>query len=214
MTSPTSPPEGWYPDPHGKPVLRRWTGDTWADETREMPPPGPAATATVASVPVAAASPAPTRTVTPEHEVLTARVHLLSLCAPALVLSTVFLLLTFVFFAGSAFRGGLIFFAVANLLLSPVYISSVVQSRTTTYSITTQRVTRAGGVLSRHSSETLLGKIESVQVTQDLLERRLGSGTVLIGGTGGHKEPLRNIQDPEKFRRTLQAQIEAVLPEA
>ena len=34
MTEPTSPAEGWYPDPAGGGGLRWWTGVTWTHQTR------------------------------------------------------------------------------------------------------------------------------------------------------------------------------------
>lgn len=37
MTDPQLPPEGWYDDPYGAPVVRWWDGSTWTDQT--APPP-------------------------------------------------------------------------------------------------------------------------------------------------------------------------------
>ena len=31
-------PEGWYPDPEGKPCSRWWTGTAWSEQTRPLPP--------------------------------------------------------------------------------------------------------------------------------------------------------------------------------
>jgi uncharacterized membrane protein len=31
---PVMPPPGWYPDPSGDPLARRWDGSSWTDETR------------------------------------------------------------------------------------------------------------------------------------------------------------------------------------
>lgn len=50
-----SVPEGWYPDPDGKPCARYWDGDAWTDKTRPLTGPvpqtfAPAASAAAASV--------------------------------------------------------------------------------------------------------------------------------------------------------------------
>ncbi len=34
-------PPGWYPDPYGDPVLRRWDGERWTLESRLLPNPEP-----------------------------------------------------------------------------------------------------------------------------------------------------------------------------
>ena len=36
-----SVPEGWYPDPEGKPCARYWDGDSWTDKTRPVTGPIP-----------------------------------------------------------------------------------------------------------------------------------------------------------------------------
>ncbi|MEU6841926.1 phospholipid scramblase-related protein [Streptomyces sp. NPDC046716] len=48
MTSPSSTPAGWYPDPHGVPqTLRWWDGSQWTDHTHAAPAEQPAAAAQV-----------------------------------------------------------------------------------------------------------------------------------------------------------------------
>lgn len=58
--------------------------------------------------------------------------------------------------------------------------------------------------------ETLLVKIEGIQVAQGLLGRLFGYGTIVVSGTGGSKSQFRKIADPLEFRRQVQQQIEAL----
>ncbi len=53
----------------------------------------------------------------------------------------------------------------------------------------------------------LLGKIEAIQVNQDILGRVLGYGSITVSGTGGTRDPFHNISDPLELRRKIQEQI-------
>jgi uncharacterized membrane protein YdbT with pleckstrin-like domain len=48
-------------------------------------------------------------------------------------------------------------------------------------------------------------KVESVDVDQSFLGRIFGYGTVIVRGTGGSLEPMRNIDDPLTFRTYITA---------
>jgi len=60
------------------------------------------------------------------------------------------------------------------------------------------------GLISRHTLEMNLNKIESVNVNQGILGRLLGYGTIIVVGTGGTKEPFDSISDPLRFRKEFQ----------
>jgi hypothetical protein len=49
------------------------------------------------------------------------------------------------------------------------------------------------------------GKVESVDVTQDIFGRILNYGTVLIRGTGASLEPLSTIATPLALRNAITA---------
>jgi uncharacterized membrane protein YdbT with pleckstrin-like domain len=72
---------------------------------------------------------------------------------------------------------------------------------------TNKRVLVKIGWLRRQSLETLLSKIETIGVEQDILGRALDYGTIVVTGTGGSKEPFRTIASPMEFRRAVQEQI-------
>jgi hypothetical protein len=51
--------------------------------------------------------------------------------------------------------------------------------------------------------ELNLAKVESIGVEQTLLGRMLNYGTIVIVGTGGTRQPFKDIADPMSFRRAV-----------
>jgi uncharacterized membrane protein YdbT with pleckstrin-like domain len=76
---------------------------------------------------------------------------------------------------------------------------------TTELAITDLRVIYKAGLFGRHTIEMNRARVESVDVDQSLLGRLFGYGTVIVRGTGGSLEPLRNIKDPIGFRNHITA---------
>ncbi len=107
----------------------------------------------------------------------------------------------------------LIFLGIATLpvvvglfVLGVVYI----RYRSTEIAVTNRRIVVKLGFISRRTVEINVTKIESVQVSQGILGRLFGFGTLVIAGTGATHEPLRGIADPIGFRRAcMDAQAEA-----
>src|SRR5215469_4072943 len=69
--------------------------------------------------------------------------------------------------------------------------------------VTDRRVIFKRGLLSRHTVEMNVGKIETVDVEQGLGGRLWGYGTVLIHGTGSGFEPLVGIGAPIQIRNAI-----------
>jgi uncharacterized membrane protein YdbT with pleckstrin-like domain len=69
--------------------------------------------------------------------------------------------------------------------------------------VTDRRVIFKRGVLSRHTVEMNVSKIETVDVEQGLGGRILGYGTVLIRGTGAGFEPLVGVGSPIGIRSAI-----------
>lgn len=211
---PLSPPEGWYPDPRGGALLRRWVDGAWTDETQPMPP--PFATAAPAGRPHA--EPAahfdgwpPDQHQEPatgtETAVYTARLHPILGYARPLFLTA---LITVLSLAAASVTSPIGLFVSLHILASPLYIVTYLRYRAGRYELTNRHVARRGGVISRHMSETLLSKVESVRVHQSGTGRLLGYGTVIIGGTGGHTQEFVGVRTPNEFRDAIQRQVEAV----
>ena len=74
---------------------------------------------------------------------------------------------------------------------------------TTEIVVTDKRVIHKTGWIARHTEEINITKVETVDVTQGVLDRVVDSGTVLIRGIGGSWEPLRRVASPLQFRNAI-----------
>ena len=111
------------------------------------------------------------------------------------------------------FVGGDIARVFALILIAGALVTAlgpIIERRTSEFAVTNKRVVIKTGLIRRHSLETLLSKIEGIGVTQSILGRILGFGTIVISGTGGSKEAFHKIADPMMFRRRVQEQIAAM----
>jgi uncharacterized membrane protein YdbT with pleckstrin-like domain len=95
--------------------------------------------------------------------------------------------------------------ALFGLLALGAAAHAFVRRATTELAITDHRVIYKTGLLSRHTIEMNRDKVESVDVDQTILGRIFGYGTIIVRGTGGSLEPIRNIGDPLTFRSHITA---------
>ena len=91
------------------------------------------------------------------------------------------------------------------LLALSAALRAFIRRATTELAVTDHRVIYKSGLLSRHTIEMNRDKVESVDVDPSLLGRIFGYGTVVVRGTGGSLEPIRNIGDPLTFRTYITA---------
>lgn len=91
-----------------------------------------------------------------------------------------------------AFGIGLIFLAMAYI-----------RFKTTELAITTKRVIVKFGFIRRSTIEINIGKVESIQVEQDVLGRVFNFGTLIISGAGTAQAPIPGISGPMEFRRAF-----------
>ncbi len=80
-----------------------------------------------------------------------------------------------------------------------------IRQATTELVLTDRRVIFKTGLLKRHTMEMNRSKVETVGVDQSMLGRLLNYGTVIVRGTGGSFEPIRQIEDPLTFRSHITA---------
>ena len=91
------------------------------------------------------------------------------------------------------------------LLALSAGLRAFIRRMATELAVTDHRVIYKSGLLSRHTIEMNRDKVESVDVDQTLIGRIFGYGTVIVRGTGGSLEPMRNIGDPLSFRSHITA---------
>jgi uncharacterized membrane protein YdbT with pleckstrin-like domain len=91
------------------------------------------------------------------------------------------------------------------LLALAAALRAFIRRATTELAVTDHRVIYKSGLLSRHTIEMNRDKVESVDVDQSVFGRIFGYGTVVVRGTGGSLEPMRNIGDPLTFRSYITA---------
>ncbi len=82
-----------------------------------------------------------------------------------------------------------------------LFIIPAIDRATSEFVITNRRVVIKVGWFNHDAFEMNLSKIESVNVSQPLIGRILGYGTIIIIGTGGSKELFHNISKPKEFKR-------------
>jgi uncharacterized membrane protein YdbT with pleckstrin-like domain len=112
--------------------------------------------------------------------------------------------------SGAMALGGLVLVLLAALS----YGWGLWHRNSTEMAVTNKRVLIKVGIVSRNTTEMMLGKIESVVVNQSILGRMLRFGTILVRGTGGTPEPFAMIAHPLEFRRQVQAQLDQLQNQA
>lgn len=87
-------------------------------------------------------------------------------------------------------------------------VAGVVRRNATEMAVTNRRVVIKQGLVNRKTIELLLNKIETIEVTEPMVGRMLGYGSITIIGTGGTSEPFHKIAHPLRFRSEVQQQLE------
>ena len=83
-------------------------------------------------------------------------------------------------------------------------LSNWITYKASEFAVTNRRVIIKTGLVSRKTIETLLTKVEGIQVDQGILGRMLDYGTLTVTGTGGTHEPFKMIRHPLEFRKQVQ----------
>lgn len=75
------------------------------------------------------------------------------------------------------------------------------------FAITNIRIIMREGFFFRHTNDTRLSAIATVNVVQGLVGQALDYGTVFINSFGGESDPFMDIDSPVKFKNALQEQL-------
>lgn len=114
-------------------------------------------------------------------------------------------IIAFIFFVGKNedYNPGGLF-----LFVSIVWgLAKFITFKTSEFGMTNKRVLIKVGWIKRSSIETLLPKIESIEVDQGILGRILNYGTIIVKGIGGTSNPFHMIEKPLEFRKKVQEQL-------
>lgn len=91
-----------------------------------------------------------------------------------------------------------------------VYLTSIIITFISSeFGVTNRRVIAKVGFVRRYSLETLLTKIEGINVDQGIIGRMLNYGTIDVRGQGGSSKPIPMIAAPMALRSKIYEQIEA-----
>ena len=74
----------------------------------------------------------------------------------------------------------------------------------TEMAVTTKRVVFRTGIISVHTEELKIARIESVELRQSILGRILNYGSLYFSGTGTGKVLFPNIQKPREMKALLE----------
>lgn len=97
--------------------------------------------------------------------------------------------------------------AVALILVILIAFPRFVRFASSEFAVTNKRVIVKTGLVYRQTLELVLAKLETIRVEQTVPGRLLNYGTIIVTGTGGTKEPFKDIANPLEFRRQVQSQL-------
>lgn len=99
--------------------------------------------------------------------------------------------------------------AITSIILIgiPFLIKAVIDNMTSEFGVTDKRVMIKTGLISRNTTETMLHKVEAINVDQGIIGRILNYGTISIIGTGGTRNEFKRIHEPLLFRNKVQEQL-------
>jgi len=98
----------------------------------------------------------------------------------------------------------LIVSALVGLYAFYALMKALIVRSSTELAVTNKRIIYKEGLISRDTMELNHAKVESIREEQGIIDRIFDCGTLVIEGTGGGKEYLRNIDAPLTFKKQAQ----------
>jgi uncharacterized membrane protein YdbT with pleckstrin-like domain len=118
------------------------------------------------------------------------------------------------FEANVTFLSQLLWFVLALLTLTTVIgpilfvLVAVLNVKTTELAVTNKKVVGKAGWISRRSVDLPLQKVESITISESILGRVFGYGSVSIAGTGGHQVAIPYIKGPVSFKQAVMTLVD------
>lgn len=95
------------------------------------------------------------------------------------------------------------FIALPFILMNAILIAKgLIYMLTSELAITSRRIVAKFGWISRKTFEVRTNRIEGIHVSQGILGRIFGFGTISVVGIGGSPTPIPLIANPLAFKRT------------
>jgi len=93
--------------------------------------------------------------------------------------------------------------AAMGIIALLMFVGEWLRRHATEIVVTDRRVILKRGLLSHHTVEMNVAKIETVDVRQSVWGRLLDYGTIVVRGTGAGIEPLRGVGAPVALRNAI-----------
>jgi uncharacterized membrane protein YdbT with pleckstrin-like domain len=142
-----------------------------------------------------------------EELVLDLRPHWIALVGPAIV--TVAALVGWILIPGSVHGSahGFVFWivtAAAVILIVWLAVRPVIDWATSHFVVTSDRVIHRRGLVAKHSMEIPLEHVNDVRFSQNVLERVIGAGTLVIQSASEQgREEFKDVRHPEEVQKTI-----------
>jgi len=107
------------------------------------------------------------------------------------------IIVTLVLLLFAKYASFMLIIALIYIVWAYLYFSSA------EFGVTNRRVIAKWGVISRHSVEMNMDKVEGVSINEGIIGSKLGYGTVIVNGTGGSHEAFPSIANPLAFRKQI-----------
>lgn len=133
-----------------------------------------------------------------------AKIHWISIFPQSLLFLLGVMLIT-AHYMGTSQNGNPI--PVSILMMTPLFWKSL-SNYVKDYRVTTKKVYLGSGILARNVSETMIHKINDIQVKQSLSQRMFGAGNIIFSTGNDSSFTIKDISKPFKFKDTVNGIIE------
>jgi uncharacterized membrane protein YdbT with pleckstrin-like domain len=109
------------------------------------------------------------------------------------------ILLIFLIWLSSRISEFVVFLVVVFSIFIIIYV--ILSILTTEFALSDRRILGKKGIIKQQTMQILLGKVESIKISQPFDGRLFGFGTVTVIGTGGSEEYFKSIINPYELQK-------------